>query len=68
MSGRRVRFPILPQSRLAQLSGFRSLAINRLMLKRHLPVGFVVPAQPVERDKPPAGVGGRMRSSTMAIG
>jgi bifunctional non-homologous end joining protein LigD len=27
------------------------------MLKRHLPAGFVVPAQPVERDKPPAGAG-----------
>jgi hypothetical protein len=25
------------------------------MLKHHLPVGFVVPAQPVEREKPPAG-------------
>jgi hypothetical protein len=25
------------------------------MLKRHLPVGFIVPAQPVEREKPPAG-------------
>jgi bifunctional non-homologous end joining protein LigD len=25
------------------------------MLKRKLPVGFVVPAQPVERDKPPVG-------------
>jgi hypothetical protein len=25
------------------------------MLKRRLPVGFVVPAQPVERDKPPTG-------------
>jgi bifunctional non-homologous end joining protein LigD len=27
------------------------------MLKRKLPVGFIVPAQPVERDKPPAGAG-----------
>ena len=25
------------------------------MLKRRLPVGFVVPAQPVERKKPPTG-------------
>ena len=25
------------------------------MLKRHLPAGFVVPAQPVEREKPPTG-------------
>jgi bifunctional non-homologous end joining protein LigD len=25
------------------------------MLKRNLPAGFVVPAQPVQRDKPPAG-------------
>jgi bifunctional non-homologous end joining protein LigD len=25
------------------------------MLKGRLPVGFIVPAQPVERDKPPAG-------------
>jgi bifunctional non-homologous end joining protein LigD len=25
------------------------------MLKRKLPPGFIVPAQPVERDKPPAG-------------
>ena len=25
------------------------------MLKRMLPAGFVVPAQPVERDKPPSG-------------
>jgi bifunctional non-homologous end joining protein LigD len=25
------------------------------MLKRHLPAGFVVPAQPVEREKPPVG-------------
>ena len=25
------------------------------MLKRHLPPGFVVPAQPVEREKPPTG-------------
>src|SRR6266851_2483453 len=25
------------------------------MLKRKLPAGFVVPAQPVERDKPPPG-------------
>jgi ATP-dependent DNA ligase len=24
-------------------------------LKRHLPAGFVVPAQPVEREKPPTG-------------
>ena len=27
------------------------------MLKRHLPVGLVVPVQPVERDKPPVGAG-----------
>jgi ATP-dependent DNA ligase len=27
------------------------------MLKRKLPAGFIVPAQPVERDKPPAGAG-----------
>jgi bifunctional non-homologous end joining protein LigD len=27
------------------------------MFKRMLPAGFVVPAQPVERDKPPAGAG-----------
>jgi ATP-dependent DNA ligase len=27
------------------------------MLNRKLPVGFIVPAQPVERDKPPAGAG-----------
>ena len=27
------------------------------MLKRMLPAGFVVPAQPVERDKPPVGAG-----------
>ena len=25
------------------------------MLKRHLPLGFVVPAQPVEREAPPSG-------------
>ena len=25
------------------------------MLARKLPAGFIVPAQPVERDKPPAG-------------
>jgi hypothetical protein len=37
------------------LSGWQSLAIYRSMLKRRLPVGFVVPAQPVEREKPPTG-------------
>ena len=40
---------------MALLSGFRSLAIYRPMLKRHLPLGFVVPAQPVEREAPPSG-------------
>src|SRR5580700_12314104 len=37
------------------LSGCQSVAIYRSMLKRHLPAGFVVPAQPVEREKPPTG-------------
>jgi ATP-dependent DNA ligase len=37
------------------LSDCRRVAIYRSMLKRHLPVGFVVPAQPVEREKPPTG-------------
>ena len=25
------------------------------MLKSHLPVGFIVPAEPIEREKPPVG-------------
>jgi hypothetical protein len=37
------------------LSGCQSLAIYRPMLQRPLPAGFVVPAQPVEREKPPTG-------------
>jgi hypothetical protein len=37
------------------LSVCQSLAIYRPMLKRPLPAGFVVPAQPVEREKPPTG-------------
>jgi ATP-dependent DNA ligase len=41
--------------RASVLSGCQSLAIYRSMLKRHLPAGFVVPAQPVEREKPPTG-------------
>jgi hypothetical protein len=28
------------------------------MVKRHLPAGFIVPTQPIEREKPPAGPGG----------
>jgi hypothetical protein len=50
------------------LSGGGSLAIYRAMLKRRFPVGFVVPAQPVEREKPPTGPGGFTKSSMTAIG
>src|SRR6516165_11968182 len=42
-------------TRSALLSACQSVAIYRAMLKRPLPPGFIVPAQPVEREKPPVG-------------
>ena len=38
-----------------QLSGCQRAAIYLGMLKSHLPVGFIVPAEPIEREKPPVG-------------
>ena len=37
------------------MRGGRSQRTFGDMLRRRLPAGFIVPAQPVERDKPPAG-------------
>ena len=39
------------------MRGGRSQRTFGNMLRRRLPAGFIVPAQPVERDKPPVGAG-----------
>ena len=45
------------------MRGGRSQRTFGSMLRRRLPAGFIVPAQPVERDKPPVGAGGFTKSS-----